>query len=158
MTKCSMFKDFRPEYVYVASSWRNFLQPGIVAALRAAGLNVYDFKNPLPGNEGFRWSEIDPEWRSWTPTQWREALKHPIAQAGFDSNCEALCDCDCVVLVLPCGKSAHMEAAFAAAQGKPVFTLALDRTEPELMQLLLGPPEHILVSMDELFDALGVQK
>ena len=30
--------------IYVASSWRNGFQPGVVASLRAEGYRVYDFK------------------------------------------------------------------------------------------------------------------
>jgi nucleoside 2-deoxyribosyltransferase len=63
---------------------------------------------------------------------------------------------DCCVLVLPSGRSAHLEAGYMAAQGKPVYTLALERVEPDLMNLLLGPPDHIATTMDELFDLLGV--
>ena len=36
--------------IYVASSWRNLLQPGIVLALRRCGHEVYDFRNPAPGD------------------------------------------------------------------------------------------------------------
>lgn len=52
--------------IYVASSWRNKIQPLVVLALREAGHEVYDFRNPAPGNTGFQWSEIDPAWQSWT--------------------------------------------------------------------------------------------
>lgn len=45
-----------------------------------------------------------------------------------------------------------------AAQGKPVLTLALEPVEPDLMNLLLGPPEHLCVSLDELFDRLGLPR
>lgn len=36
--------------IYVASSWRNSIQAEIVAALRAEGHEVYDFRNPGPNN------------------------------------------------------------------------------------------------------------
>lgn len=147
-----------PRYVYVASSWRNMLQQGVVHVLRAAGIDCYDFHNPAPDNTGFSWREIHPNWQHWTPAQWREALAHPIAQAGYALDKGAMDRADCCVLVLPSGRSAHMEAAYMAAQGKPVFTLALEPVEPELMTLLLGPPEHICVTMDDLFDRLGVPK
>lgn len=142
--------------VYVASSWRNLLQPAVVAALRAMGLDVYDFRNPGPGEHGFSWQSIHPNWLGWTPEQWREALRHPIAQAGYASDRSGMDRADCCVLVLPCGRSAHLEAGFMAAQGKPVFTLALGRVEPDLMHLLLGPPENICCTMNELFDRLNL--
>lgn len=37
----------KPNRIYVASSWRNNVQPLVVQTLRVAGLDVYDFKNPL---------------------------------------------------------------------------------------------------------------
>lgn len=140
--------------IYVASSWRNLLQPGIVASLRSLGYEVYDFRNPGKEQTGFNWREIDPNWSNWNQYEWRKALNHPVARRGYESDYNALINCDAVVMVLPCGKSAHMEAAFMAAKGKPVLTLALDKTEPELMQLLLGPSHHICCDMNELFDML----
>ena len=50
----------RPDYVYVASSWRNSVQPGVVSALRAHGIDCYDFKNPAPGDSGFSWKQVTP--------------------------------------------------------------------------------------------------
>jgi hypothetical protein len=143
--------------VYVASSWRNNYQIAVVAALRTAGLEVYDFRNPAPGvTDGFRWSAIDPGWKGWTPRQWRDALAHPIAQNGYACDRGGMDRSDCCVLVLPSGRSAHLEAGFMAGQGKPVYCLALESIEPDLMNLLLGPPEALCVTLDELFDALGV--
>lgn len=45
--------------IYVASSWRNKIQPSVVVALREAGHEVYDFRNPREGDTGFHWSDID---------------------------------------------------------------------------------------------------
>lgn len=148
----------RPRYVYVASSWRNPLQIGVVATLRATGLSVYDYRNPAPGKNGFAWRSIHTNWENWTPAEWREALAHPTAKDGFADDKGAMDRADCCVLVLPCGRSAHLEAGYMAGAGKPVFTLALEKVEPELMTLLLGPPEHICVTMDELFDRLAIPK
>lgn len=65
--------------IYLASSWRNPVQPQAVQMLRDAGHEVYDFRNPAPGNTGFAWSEIDPDWLNWTPQRFIEALSHPVA-------------------------------------------------------------------------------
>lgn len=119
--------------IYVASSWRNNDQPRIVEILRADGHDVYDFRNPAPGDNGFSWSEIDPAWKSWGAFAFREALKHPIAVAGFGKDMAALTDCDVCVLVLPCGRSAHLEAGFAAGHGAKVAILLDEPFEPELM-------------------------
>ena len=66
------FSAVRWRRIYVASSWRNPLQADVVAALKRDGHQVYDFKNPRPGDKGFAWSEIDPNWESWTAREYRE--------------------------------------------------------------------------------------
>jgi hypothetical protein len=138
--------------IYVASSWRNRLQIGVVTALRSLGYECYDFRNPLPGETGFSWKSIDPEWMHWTVADWRQALKTPIAQSGFALDKGGMSRADVCVLVLPAGRSAHLEAGFMAGQGKPVYTLALEPVEPELMALLGGPAENICCTMEELFE------
>lgn len=120
--------------IYVASSWRNPDHPVVVEMLRQLGHDVYDFRNPRPGDHGFAWSEIDPDWLAWKPWPYRDALDHPIAVAGFDSDFAAMQWADTCVLVLPCGRSAHLEAGWAVGAGKPTaILLHEDRFEPELM-------------------------
>jgi len=80
---------------------------------------------------------------------------HPVAKAGFALDKAGMDKADCCVLVLPSGRSAHLEAGYMAGEGKPVFTLVLEPCEPELMSLLLGPPGHICAGMNELFNRLG---
>lgn len=48
--------------IYLASSWRNQSQPHAVKFLREAWHEVYDFRNPADGQNGFGWSEIDKTW------------------------------------------------------------------------------------------------
>jgi hypothetical protein len=148
----------RPSYVYIASSWRNYLQSGIVGVLRSSGLEVYDFRRPAAAVAGFAWSAIDPNWAAWTPRDWREGLAHPEAARGFALDKAALDKADCGVLVLPCGHSAHLEAGYLAGRGVPVFTFAFafEPEEPELMALLLGPPGNICTDLNELLDRLGI--
>jgi nucleoside 2-deoxyribosyltransferase len=128
----------KPRRIYLASSWRNPYQPEILLALRAAGHEVYDFRNPAPGNTGFAWSEIDPNWQNWTPGKFAELLEtHPVAADGFSFDKSALEWCDTCILALPCGRSAHLELGYAAGQGKDTFVLLHeDKFEPELMYLL----------------------
>ena len=47
--------------IYVASSWRNPYFADVVSCLRAAGHEVYDFRNPPHGGHGFKWAEIAPD-------------------------------------------------------------------------------------------------
>lgn len=119
--------------VYVASSWRNVHQGDVVAILRGAGHDVYDFRNPRPGDRGFSWAEIDPSWQKWTTEQYRDALQHPIAKAGYASDIGALRDCEVCVLVLPAGRSACWEFGYAMGQGKHGVVFQPEPQEPELM-------------------------
>lgn len=138
--------------IYVASSWRNKHQPQVVAALRAAGHEVYDYRHPEPGNEGFAWSEIDPGWQQWSTEQFREALDHPVAQHGYSLDFTALWQADAVVLVLPCGRSAHLEMGYGCGAGKHTVVYSPERHEPELMYKLctLG----VVATMTELLGVL----
>lgn len=138
--------------IYVASSWRNDFQPGVVEALRAGGHEVYDFRNPPHGRGGFAWSEIDQNWESWTADQYRKALDSQIARAGFASDLTGMMWADTCVLLLPCGRSAHLEAGWMAGRGKRVLVLTRDGQEPELMALLC---DRICVSVDEVLHHLN---
>lgn len=132
------------QYVYVASSWRNKYYPDVVEHLLAAGIDVYDFRHPAPDNNGFSWAEIDPNWKSWTGEQFTAALKHPVAIGGFELDEAALLGASVLVLVLPCGRSAHVEAGFAAGMFKYscgakkvlVYIPPGESIEPELMYSL----------------------
>ena len=136
--------------VYVASSWRNTQQPEVVMELRAAGHEVYDFRNP-PGNAGLGWEEIDAGWGGWTAEHYREKLKHPLAREGFAADFGAMQWADTGLLVLPCGRSAHLELGWMAGAGKRTIILTRDGEEPELMAQLAA---HICVSLLEVLSLL----
>jgi hypothetical protein len=138
--------------IYLASSWRNMAQPATVLALRGAGHEVYDFRNPRPGDDGFHWSEIDPEWLAWDGASFRAAPAHPIARAGFASDFAALRWAEVGVLLLPCGRSAHLEAGYLAGAGKPLYVLLAEHQEPELMY---GLATGLYLGVDELLAALS---
>ena len=106
--------------------------------LRDAGHEVYDFRNPASGNTGFAWSSIDREWLKWKPETYRRLIStHPTAASGFAFDKVALDWADTCVLLLPCGRSAHLEAGYACGQKKRVVIyLHEDKFEPELMYLL----------------------
>ncbi len=118
--------------IYVASSWRNQFQQEVVKRLRHAGHEVYDFMNP-PGKTGFQWSKIDENWQDWDTKQYCEALNHPIAIEGFNSDFNAMKEADICVMVLPCGRSANTEAGWMKGAAKKVYVLSPYKEEPELM-------------------------
>lgn len=139
---------FHERKIYVASSWRNERQSDVVKLLRAEGHDVYDFKNPEEG-KGFHWSDIDPKWKDWSPSEFRARLEHPLAIDGFDSDFSAMEKADTCVLVMPCGRSAHLEAGWFIGAGKRCIILLSDG-EPELMYKMA----RVCTSAREMLDAL----
>lgn len=150
----------KPEYVYVASSWRNPMQAGVCAALRSAKIGHYDFKHPVPGSDGFHWSSVMPSYNGELCQQdeYLKAIEHPLAHDGFMLDFEAMDRADCCVLVLPCGRSAHLELGWMVGQGKKTAIL-LDGdlnngvVTPELMYKMV---DYVAPSLFELLGWLGV--
>ena len=140
--------------IYVASSWRNEArQQATVLALRDAGHDVYDFRNPAPGDTGFGWRQCATPEQLKDPRAFRdEVLTHPVARAGFEKDMTALRDADATVLVLPCGRSAHLELGWATGAGQRTIVLLDDpMSEPELMYLACS---DICLSIAEVVQAL----
>lgn len=119
--------------IYLASSWRNTYHSQILADLKAAEHEVYDFKNPAPGESGFSWSSIDPNWEKWTPKKLKEALQHILAKKGHEFDQGGMNWCNACVLLLPAGNSAHLEAGWCAGRGKPTVVYAPEIKTADLM-------------------------
>lgn len=138
--------------IYVASSWRNKYFPAVVEALRAKGHEVYDFRNPPHGGNGFRWTDIDEKALEWSFDEYSEGLHHPKAERQFKADLEALEWADTCVLVLPSGRSAHTEAGWMAGAGRRVFVYIPEMQEPELMYKLF---DGVAGSMEDMLEAIG---
>lgn len=158
----------RPSYVYVASSWRNLTQQAVIYTLHAAGIPCYDFRNP-EGGTGFSWREVKTGYdgppigvdgirtkgSDWEPVdEYLRMIEHPRAIEGFDADFAAMQKADTFVLVLPCGKSAHLELGWAVGAGKRTAVLLEDPVEPELMYRMV---DYIAPSMFDLLGWLGVE-
>ncbi len=136
--------------IYVASSWRNAAQPHTVNCLRMRGHEVYDFRNPDESDSGFKWSDISKEWQDWTPKQFKEALNNSLAKNGFKKDFDAMNWADACVLVMPCGRSAHLEAGYFVGAGKPLYILLSDG-EPELMYKMAT---EVFTELHELLESI----
>jgi hypothetical protein len=137
--------------IYVASSWRNEQQPVVVERLRKEGYEVYDFRNPEPGDHGFSWKQVCPTPPPWSAEQTREVLSHPIAEHGFNLDFNAMKWADVIVMVQPCGRSAASELSWGVGAGKFTIVLLADGQEPELMFKMAG---HLCVSLEEVVTVL----
>ena len=138
--------------VYVASSWRNTIQPEVVRLLRSSGFEVYDFKDPANDKDAFRWSDLGIERpEDWSPERCIEFLSHPRAEEGFRQDFDAMRWADACVLVLPAGRSANLEAGWFVGSGKPLVVLK-DYGNPDLMYKMATA---VVARPEEIPGALG---
>jgi hypothetical protein len=140
--------------IYLASSWRNAYQPQLVATLRAWGHEVYDFRNPWPGQQDFAWRQAsDKPASTWSAAETREILlTHPRCAQGYMADSRAMEWADTCILRAPCGRSAHMELGRMKGAGKFCIYYMEDGQEPELMSLMADA--HV-ISDEELYAVLG---
>lgn len=131
---------------FIASRWRNkdtVLE--LTKKLRAKGKSVYCFiegdgkayelKNADQEPEEFmRVLENIPDWRN--DFRVREV---------FDVDMNALKDSECLILLLPAGKSAHLEAGVAYGMGKKCILVG-EQQETESLYLIF---DEMYSTMDE---------
>lgn len=144
--------------IYIASSWRNKLQPEVVARIREAGYEVYDFRHPEPGSEGFSWTQADPAWVDGTKVNvagWHMLTMQRIARQGFKLDYDAMKASDACVLVLPAGRSAHLEAGYFRGFDKRLIVLMPEAQEPDLMYLManavVGTVDEVIGCLDSYY-------
>lgn len=147
----------KPKYVYVASSWRCPMQPFVISILKSANIDHYDFRNP-PGHAGFGWEQVMPfdiDNQLVHQDDYLEGLKHPLAEEGYNADFGAMLKADAFVLVLPCGRSAHLELGWAVGAGKRTAIL-LDgpNVTPELMYKMV---DRVSPDIMDLLEWLGVE-
>lgn len=101
--------------VYIASSWKN--EPNVryaAALLRNAGHEVDDFTDDSKGRYVFSYRELG-DIQQWNA---RTFLQLEQAQKAFREDRKWINWADGVLLLLPSGRSAHLEAGFAVGRGK----------------------------------------
>lgn len=137
--------------VYVASSWKNEHLDLVNNVLRGAGHETYDFRE----DGGFHWSHVIPDWkeRDLTIEEVFLGMHHPIARAGFERDKANLDWCEAIVLVLPCGRSAHLELGYCIGQGKrSVIVYTEEPPQPDLMHNLA---DYLVPGMASLLEVLS---
>lgn len=123
--------------------------------LEEAKIDHYNFRLPGMGRNGFGWQEVMPSFdidkQEADVNEYLKGLDHPRAREGFEADSSAMLDCDTFVMVLPCGKSAHLELGWAVGAGKPTAILldpSVSTVQPELMyrmaDLVTNSPESLM--------------
>jgi hypothetical protein len=142
--------------IYAASSWNNPYYKDVVQQLVLNGYDVYDFTGKMStyGNAvTFHWSQIDSEWESWTNQQFVDNLSHPNARHAFSIDHDNMQQSQVCVLILPCGKSSHMEAGFMKALGKK---LLIYMPQPQRAELTYSLADDFCDNIPQLLQILQI--
>ena len=101
--------------IYIASSWKNEKTVNQMAnVLRSNGNDVDAFSDTSTGRYVFHFSEIGPK----DNLDAISFLKDSRSQKAFREDKKWLDWCEACLLILPAGKSSHLEAGYAKGTGK----------------------------------------
>jgi nucleoside 2-deoxyribosyltransferase len=122
--------------IYTASSWRNKYYENVVKRLKEEGFDVYDFRNAI-STEGqqlaFNWNQVDPNWEKWSVDEFLDVIcDSELANNAFNSDLKGMQKADVCLLILPCGKSSHLEAGYMRGLGKDLYIYMPEMERPEL--------------------------
>lgn len=122
--------------IYTASSWKNKYYSDVVKRLVSEGFYVYDFRNAISTegkSQAFDWNQIDSNWEKWSTSEFLHALEYnELSANAFKSDLEGMQEAEVCLLILPCGKSSHLEAGYMRGMGKILFIYMPELERPEL--------------------------
>jgi nucleoside 2-deoxyribosyltransferase len=134
--------------VYLIGSLRNVVVQQVAAQLRDAGLEVFD-----------DWQAAGPEaddyWQSYEKARgrtYKEALAGAAAINVYEFDKRNILESDCVVLILPAGRSGHLELGWALGKGIPGYIL-LD-PDVERWDVMYQFADAVFETLDELVEDL----
>ena len=137
--------------VYLIGSLRNDKIPEIGIYLRSLGVEVFDdwfAAGPIADDS---WQEYEKR----RGTSYKEALKGYAAKHVFSFDLHHLARADAGILVLPAGKSGHLELGYLAGQGKPTYIL-FDK-EPDRWDVMYQFSNDVFFDLKELGETLVKQ-
>jgi hypothetical protein len=144
-----MVRSTMKKYIYLIGRLKDERVPWVAYDLRAAGFDVFDdWYSAGP--------TADDDWQQYEKARGRsyvEALDCIAARHAFKLDFDHLHLADAGVLVLPAGKSAHMELGYLAGKGKATFIL-LPGEEPERWDLMYKLATYVCTSVPELVEKL----
>ena len=138
--------------IYLIGSLRNPQIPHIANELRAVGYDVFDdWFAPGP--------EADDYWQKYETARgrtYKEALEGYAAKHVFKFDFHHLQKANIGILVLPTGKSGHLEFGWMVGKGKPGYIL-FGTGEPERWDVMYQFANGVFFSMEELIDTLTTE-
>ena len=115
--------------VYLASSWKNAELCRIVACLfRQNSIETYCFSDDHSCN--FKWTDLG----DLSKYDIRTVLTRVETRKPFDLDLAELLSSKCTVLILPAGKSAHLEAGYTKGAGRKLFVWAAEGLRNETFE------------------------
>ncbi len=131
--------------IYLIGSLRNKTIPEIANLLEEQGFEVFDdWYSPGP--------EADDYWRKWATARgmsYGEALGSYAAQHVFEFDKYHIDRCDIGVLVMPAGRSGHLELGYMLGKGKPGFIL-FPNGEPDRWDVMTQFATGVAFDMKQL--------
>jgi hypothetical protein len=138
--------------IYLIGSLRNPRVPVLAEKLRAAGFDVFDDWYAAGPKADDCWQQYEKQ----RGHSFSEALRGHAAKNVFEFDRRHLVDASAVVLVLPAGKSGHLELGWALGRGTPGYIL-LDG-EPERYDVMYQFANGVADSVSDLIHMLNRQR
>ena len=130
--------------IYLIGSLRNPTIPELGNVLRGKGFEIFD--------DWFAGGKIaDDEWQAYETTRGRSypaALSGFAAKHVFDFDKYHLDRSDAAILVLPAGKSGHLELGYMAGKGKKTYVL-FDK-EPDRWDVMYRFTDGVFFDVEEM--------
>lgn len=108
--------------IYIASSWKN--QEKVIAlaeALEGAGFEVDAFCRATDDRFSFHWSKFVDDEIELMNYDAINFIDDPMVQRAFNEDKKWLDWAGCVIMLVPCGRSSHLEAGYGKGQGKLLY-------------------------------------
>lgn len=134
--------------IYLIGSLRNPSIPLIGDHLRSKGFDVFDDWMAAGPTADDSWQEYEQG----RGTSYPKALRGYAARHVFAFDLKHLDRADAGVLVLPAGKSAHLELGYMRGQGKRVYVL-FDK-EPDRWDVMYQFADEVFFDKEKLSEAL----
>lgn len=134
--------------IYLIGSLRNQKVTEVASSLRKEGFDVFDDWMAAGPEADDYWQKYETE----KGNNYEEALKGYAAKHVYEFDLFHLNRCDIAVLLLPAGKSGHLELGYFIGRGKPGFIL-LDK-HPERFDVMYQFASGVYYELESLIKHL----
>jgi len=137
--------------VYLIGSLRNPDIPKLAHHLR----DKLDFETEVFDDWYAAGPEADDKWMEYEKARcntFAQALDGYAATHVYEFDKTHLDSCDVAIMVMPAGKSAHLELGYCAGRGKR--TIILMNGEPERFDVMYKFADHVVTSWADLLNVL----